>query len=100
VEVQLAYAIGVAEPVSVHVETFGTGAVSDRTLEQVVRRSFPLTPQGIIEHLQLRRPVYRPTAAYGHFGRDGEGFTWESTALAGELRDSAGVGGAVPVSAS
>ena len=100
VEVQLAYAIGVAEPVSVHVETFGTGVVSDRTLEQVVRRSFPLTPQGIIEHLQLRRPVYRPTAAYGHFGRDGEGFTWESTSLAGELRDSAGVGGAVPVSAS
>ena len=100
VEVQLAYAIGVAEPVSVHVETFGTGAVSDRTLEQVVRRSFPLTPQGIIEHLQLRRPVYRPTAAYGHFGRDGEGFTWESTSLAGELRDSAGVAGAVPVSAS
>ena len=100
VEVQLAYAIGVAEPVSVHVETFGTGAVSDRALEKVVRRSFPLTPQGIIEHLQLRRPVYRPTAAYGHFGRDGEGFTWESTALAGELRDSAGVGGAVPVSAS
>jgi S-adenosylmethionine synthetase len=100
VEVQLAYAIGVAEPVSVHVETFGTGTVSDRTLEQVVRRSFPLTPQGIIEHLQLRRPVYRPTAAYGHFGRDGEGFTWESTSLAGELRDSAGVGGAVPVSAS
>ena len=100
VEVQLAYAIGVAEPVSVHVETFGTGAVSDRALEKVVRRSFPLTPQGIIEHLQLRRPVYRPTAAYGHFGRDGEGFTWESTALAGELRDSAGVDGAVPVSAS
>ena len=100
VEVQLAYAIGVAEPVSVHVETFGTGAVSDRTLEQVVRRSFPLTPQGIIEHLQLRRPVYRPTAAYGHFGRDGEGFTWESTSLAGELRDSAGVAGAVPVIAS
>ena len=100
VEVQLAYAIGVAEPVSVHVESFGTGIVSDRVLEAVVRRSFPLTPQGIIEHLQLRRPVYRPTAAYGHFGRDGEGFTWESTALAGELREGAGVAGAVPLAAS
>ena len=100
VEVQLAYAIGVAEPVSVHVESFGTGTVSDRVLEAVVRRSFPLTPQGIIEHLQLRRPVYRPTAAYGHFGREGDGFTWESTALAGELRDGAGVAGEVPVSAS
>ena len=100
VEVQLAYAIGVAEPVSVHVDSFGTGVVSDRTLESVVRRSFPLTPQGIIEHLQLRRPVYRPTAAYGHFGREEEGFTWEGTALAGELRDSAGVAGAVPATAS
>jgi S-adenosylmethionine synthetase len=100
VEVQLAYAIGVAEPVSVHVETFGTGVVSDRVLEAVIRRSFPLTPQGIIEHLQLRRPVYRATAAYGHFGRDGEGFTWEGTALAGELRENAGVAGAVPLAAS
>ncbi len=75
--VQLAYAIGVADPVSVHVDTYGTGKISDRALEGVVREHFPLTPKGIIEHLDLRRPVYRQTAAYGHFGRDEDGFTWE-----------------------
>lgn len=75
--VQLAYAIGVADPVSVHVESYGTGKVSDRVLEGMVREHFPLTPKGIIEHLDLRRPIYRQTAAYGHFGRDEEGFTWE-----------------------
>ena len=75
--VQLAYAIGVADRVSVHVDTNGTGKISDRALEGVVREHFPLTPQGIIEHLDLRRPVYRQTAAYGHFGRDEDGFTWE-----------------------
>jgi len=96
VEVQLAYAIGVAEPVSIHVETAGTGPVSDRRLEALVREFFPLTPKGIIEHLDLRRPIYRKTAAYGHFGRDEADFTWESTARAGELRSAAGVEGAVP----
>jgi S-adenosylmethionine synthetase len=78
-EVQLAYAIGVAEPVSVHVDTEGTGVVSDHTLEKVVADFFPRTPEGIIEHLDLRRPIYRQTAAYGHFGRDEPDFTWEST---------------------
>jgi len=96
VEVQLAYAIGVAEPVSVHVDTSGTGSVSDRRLESVVREFFPLTPKGIIDYLDLRRPIYRQTAAYGHFGRDEEDFTWESTARAGELRSTAGVEGNVP----
>jgi len=75
--VQLAYAIGVSDPVSVHVNTYGSGQISDRKIESLVREIFPLTPKGIIEHLELRRPVYRPTAAYGHFGRDEEGFTWE-----------------------
>jgi S-adenosylmethionine synthetase len=96
-EVQLAYAIGVAEPVSVHVDTEGTGVVSDHTLEKVVADFFPLTPEGIIEHLDLRRPIYRQTAAYGHFGRDEPDFTWESTSRAGELRKAAGIEGPVPV---
>lgn len=75
--VQLAYAIGVADPVSIHVNSYGTGQVSDRKLESLVRDIFPLTPKGIIEHLDLRRPVFKPTAAYGHFGREEAGFTWE-----------------------
>jgi S-adenosylmethionine synthetase len=95
-EVQLAYAIGVPEPVSVHVDTDGTGVVSDHALEKVVAEFFPLTPKGIIEHLDLRRPIYRQTAAYGHFGRDEPDFTWESTSRAGELREAAGVEGPVP----
>jgi S-adenosylmethionine synthetase len=77
--VQLAYAIGVAEPVSVLVDSLGTGTVSDGELARRVRDAFPLTPAGIIEHLQLRRPVFRATAAFGHFGRDEDGFTWEHT---------------------
>ncbi len=75
--VQLAYAIGVADPVSVHVDSYGTGSIDDHRMEGIVRDVFPLTPKGIIEHLDLRRPIYRQTAAYGHFGRDEEGFTWE-----------------------
>ncbi|MEM1183192.1 MAG: methionine adenosyltransferase [Acidobacteriota bacterium] len=75
--VQLAYAIGVAEPVSIHVDTNGTGHVDDRKIESAIREIFTLTPKGIIDHLELRRPVFRPTAAYGHFGRDEDGFTWE-----------------------
>jgi len=89
-EVQLAYAIGVAEPVSVRVMTQGTGRVDEERLENAVRDVFPLTPRGIIEHLQLRRPIYRKTAAYGHFGRDEPEFTWEATDLAEALRRAVG----------
>jgi len=95
-EVQLAYAIGVAEPVSVRVDSFGTGAVEDGRLETLVRDHFPLTPRGIIEHLDLRRPIYRATAAYGHFGRDEPGFSWERVDKAHELRAAARIGGDVP----
>lgn len=76
-EVQLAYAIGVADPVSVRVDTYGTGQVGDERLAEVVKELFPLTPAGLIEYLDLRRPIYKPTAAYGHFGRSGDTFTWE-----------------------
>ncbi len=78
-EVQLAYAIGVAEPVSVLVDTFGTGPVDADRLEELVRANFKLTPKGIIESLNLRRPIFKQTAAYGHFGRTGKDFTWEQT---------------------
>jgi len=89
--VQLAYAIGVADPVSVLVNTEGTGRVSDSLLSKLVRDNFELTPRGIIEELKLRRPIYKATAAYGHFGRDGEGFTWERTDKAESLRGAAGI---------
>jgi S-adenosylmethionine synthetase len=90
-EVQLAYAIGVAEPVSVLVDTFGTGKISEEKLEDLVRKNFKLTPKGIIDGLNLRRPIYQATAAYGHFGRtDGE-FTWEATDKAEKLRKQSGV---------
>ena len=78
-EVQLAYAIGVAQPVSIAVETFGTGTVSEEALIRAIRENFDLRPAGIIEMLDLRRPIYRKTAAYGHFGRDDADFTWEKT---------------------
>jgi S-adenosylmethionine synthetase len=94
VEVQVAYAIGVVEPVSVRVDTFGTGVISDRQIERLVRQYFPLSPRGIIEYLDLRRPIYRVTAAYGHFGRSEESFTWERTHRAEELRSAAGIAGA------
>ncbi len=100
VEVQLAYAIGIAEPVSVRVDTFGTGEVDEGVLEGLVREHFPLTPHSIIEHLQLRRPIYRATAAYGHFGREEPGFTWELTDKSEALRRSSGAKRAVPVTAS
>jgi S-adenosylmethionine synthetase len=90
-EVQLAYAIGVAEPVSVLVETFGTGTVDSATLQKIVRANFKLTPKGIIESLDLRRPIYRKTAAYGHFGRADKDFTWEATDKAQVLKEAAGV---------
>jgi S-adenosylmethionine synthetase len=89
-EVQLAYAIGVADPVSVAVDTFGSGRIGEDRIVALIREHFPLTPKGIIEHLDLRRPVYRATAAYGHFGRREAGFTWESTRLADALRRGAG----------
>jgi S-adenosylmethionine synthetase len=88
-EVQLAYAIGVAEPVSVLVDTFGTGKVAPEKLQELVRANFQLTPRGIIESLKLRRPIYRKTAAYGHFGRDDKDFTWEATDKAKALREQA-----------
>jgi S-adenosylmethionine synthetase len=88
-EVQLAYAIGVAEPVSVLVNTFGTGVIDDERIVELIRAHFPLTPKGMIDHLQLRRPIFRATAAFGHFGRTGNGFTWELTDKAEALRQDA-----------
>ena len=90
-EVQLAYAIGVAEPVSVLVETFGTGKLSESKLTELVRKNFSLTPKGIIESLNLRRPIFQKTAAYGHFGRTEPEFTWESTGKSAQLAEQAGV---------
>ncbi|MBP7934306.1 MAG: methionine adenosyltransferase [Phycisphaerae bacterium] len=88
-EIQLAYAIGVAEPVSVHVDTFGTGLIDDVKIAGLIRDLFPLTPQGIIKHLRLKRPIYRETARNGHFGRNLPGFTWEKTDLAAKLKSAA-----------
>jgi S-adenosylmethionine synthetase len=89
--VQLAYAIGVADPVSVLVDTGGTGRIGEDTLARLIRDHFRLTPSGIIEDLRLRRPVYKGTAAYGHFGREGDGFTWEVTDKAEALRAATGI---------
>ena len=88
-EVQLAYAIGVAEPVSVMANTFGTGIVPEEKITDLIRANFPLTPRGIIDHLRLRRPIYRNTAAFGHFGRTEESFSWEATDKMEELREEA-----------
>lgn len=88
-EVQLAYAIGVAEPVSVMVNSFGTGKVEDAQLAEVVRENFSLTPAAMIQQLNLRRPIYRKTAAFGHFGRTEDSFTWEKADRAEALRESA-----------
>jgi S-adenosylmethionine synthetase len=98
VEVQLAYAIGVAEPVSVMVDTFGTGVIPDFQITEIVRSNFSLTPKGIIEALDLRRPIYLQTAAYGHFGRNEPGFTWERTDKADKIRNETASRGAVAVS--
>jgi S-adenosylmethionine synthetase len=89
--VQLAYAIGVAEPVSVMVDTHGTGRLPSTEITELVRKTFPLTPRGIIEYLKLRRPIFRKTASYGHFGREDKDFLWESTNKAAELKKKAGV---------
>jgi S-adenosylmethionine synthetase len=94
-EIQLAYAIGVADPVSILVDTKGTGKAAEAKLEQLVREIFPLTPRGIIEALDLRRPIYRKTAAYGHFGRPLPEFTWERTDRAEALAKAAGAAAAV-----
>jgi S-adenosylmethionine synthetase len=91
-EVQIAYAIGVAEPVSVMVDSFGTATIAEEKITSLVRENFSLTPKGIIEALDLRRPIYKPTAAYGHFGRSGPGFSWELTDRADALRKAAGLG--------
>jgi S-adenosylmethionine synthetase len=91
VEVQLAYAIGVAEPVSVMVNTFGTGTIPDARFTDLVRENFSLTPRGIIDTLKLRRPIYRKTAAFGHFGRTEDSFTWEATDKVNALKEHAGV---------
>ncbi len=99
-EVQLAYAIGVAEPVSVMVDTFGTATIPEERITALIREHFSLNPKGIIETLDLRKPVYKPTAAYGHFGRTGPGFTWEKTDRADALRKAAGVGASVAEVAS
>jgi S-adenosylmethionine synthetase len=90
-EVQLAYAIGVADPVSVRIDTFGTGKVGEARLTELVRKNFSLKPKGIIESLNLRRPIYQKTAAYGHFGRSEPEFTWEATDKAAILAEQAGL---------
>ncbi|HXN99757.1 MAG TPA: methionine adenosyltransferase, partial [Candidatus Acidoferrales bacterium] len=95
VEVQLAYAIGVAEPVSVMADTFGTGTIPNSQITELIRAFFKLNPKGIIETLDLRRPIYRPTASYGHFGRTGPGFTWEKTDKAQAIKKEAGSRGVV-----
>ena len=96
-EVQVAYAIGVARPVSVHVNTFGTGVIADSKIADLVQQHFDLRPRAIVRDLDLLRPIYTPTAAYGHFGRTEPGFTWERTDKAALLRDAAGIKGAKAV---
>jgi S-adenosylmethionine synthetase len=98
--VQISYAIGVAQPTSIMVTTQGTGVIDDARLEQLVRRHFDLRPKGIVQMLDLLRPIYAKSAAYGHFGRDEPEFTWEATDKAATLREDAGLGalrGAVAV---
>jgi S-adenosylmethionine synthetase len=90
-QIQVAYAIGVADPVSIMVETFGTGKIPNAAIEALVRRHFDFTPAGIIKYLNLRRPIYRKTAAYGHFGRNEPEFTWERLDRVKDLRDDAGI---------
>ena len=90
-EIQVAYAIGVAHPLSINVETFGTGKVSDEKIAKLISEHFDLRPGAIIRDLDLRKPIYRKTAAYGHFGREDQGFTWEKTDRAEALRRAAGL---------
>jgi len=97
-EIQVSYAIGVAEPTSITIDTFGTGKIDDQRITKLVREFFDLRPRGIIHMLDLRRPIFINTAAYGHFGRDESEFTWELTDKAEELRDAAGIKKAQKVS--
>ena len=90
-EVQIAYAIGISQPVSVNVVSFGTGKISDEKIRELVLNHFDLRPKAIIQHLDLLRPIYKKTAAYGHFGREFDEFTWERTDKAEELREAAGL---------
>jgi S-adenosylmethionine synthetase len=90
-EIQIAYAIGIARPVSVHVNTFGTGTIPDAKIAELVQTHFDLRPKGIVQMLDLLRPIYLPTAAYGHFGRTEASFSWERTDKAALLRDAAGI---------
>ena len=90
-EIQVSYAIGVAEPTSISVQTFGTGKIADDRIVELVREHFDLKPRGLIQMLDLLRPIYRNTAAYGHFGREEPDFTWEKTDKADALRDAAGI---------
>jgi len=90
-EVQLSYAIGVADPMAVYVDTFGTGKIADAEIAKLIRKHFPLRPHEIIDHLKLKRPIYQKTAAYGHFGRNDPDFTWEKTDKAAALRKAAGL---------
>ncbi|MBT8334850.1 MAG: methionine adenosyltransferase domain-containing protein, partial [Deltaproteobacteria bacterium] len=89
IEVQIAYAIGISQPVSVNINSFGTGKISDERIKELVTAHFDLRPKAIIQHLNLLRPIYQATAAYGHFGRRREDFTWEKIDKAAELRDAA-----------
>lgn len=91
IEVQIAYAIGVPEPVSFLIDTFGTGKIPNEEIISIIKKVFPLTPKGIIDHLNLRRPIFKKTAAYGHFGRNDEDFTWEKTDLAETIKKEAGI---------
>jgi S-adenosylmethionine synthetase len=91
IEVQVAYAIGIPEPVSIFVDTFGTGKIDHKKIISIIKNNFDLTPKGIIEHLNLRRPIYKKTAAYGHFGRNDEDFTWEKTDKAADIKKEAGI---------
>lgn len=91
VEVQIAYAIGIANPVSINVNSFGTGKIEDKKIKQLIKEHFDLRPKAIIQHLDLLRPIYKKTAAYGHFGREREEFTWEKTDKADELKSAAGI---------
>src|SRR5690606_23287580 len=90
-EIQVSYAIGVAEPTSISIETFGTGKIADDKIEKLVRQHFDLRPYGIQSMLNLLQPIYEATAAYGHFGREEPGFSWELTDKADELREAAGL---------
>jgi S-adenosylmethionine synthetase len=90
-EIQVAYAIGVAHPLSINVETFGTGKIDDERIAKIIAENFDLRPGAIIRDLDLRKPIYQKTAAYGHFGRDDVKFSWEETNKADILRDAAGL---------